>query len=48
MSLICPYYKQKENLQVYSLSLTDQEMAKLDSLRDHPSYMYAGEKPEDI
>ena len=31
--------RQKENLAIYSVKLTEEEMTKIDMLRDHPGYM---------
>ena len=35
---------QLENLGIYSLELSKQEMEQIDGLRDDPSYMYPGKK----
>ena len=36
---------QEDNLAIYSLELSGEEMAQIDSLRDNAAFMYAGNKP---
>ena len=37
---------QKENLAIYSVTLTAEEMTKIDTLRDNPDYMYMAPPPK--
>lgn len=38
---------QEDNLAIYSLELSDEEMVQIDSLKDDAGFMYAGKKPLD-